>query len=214
MNNDGPRCLCMVLAGGESRRMGSDKLALPHPTEGTVLGAVVRAAKDVCHDTLVLVAPSASSAALELARSDDSLRLVYDFMPSRGPLAAIADAWRLVGDASLVLLAPGDVPGLSPEVLRFCVRRFRQLEEQGERVDGVLVRREDRPQPLLGVYDARAGMAFEDAGKRGEKRLMSVLSALRLAFVDASEENWPEWWTRPVHTPQDYEIWTREATHG
>lgn len=154
--------------------------------------------------------------------SNETLWWLHDLADYEGPLAALAAAWRQVPIQNLyqfVVVAPGDIPGLRVTVLATCLQHYLNAvasqrvsaDNTGSHlVDGVIVQREGRPQPLLGVYHPRVGHAFEAARQAGEVRLMRAISTLNLLRLDA-EALWPSWWTRPVHSPQDYRAWMEEG---
>jgi molybdopterin-guanine dinucleotide biosynthesis protein A len=217
------RLNALVLAGGASRRMGVDKLALPwRPGSSlTVLGAVLRAASAVADSITVLTTPTTDVATIHVqARLAGVRRLCVlpDTAAHRGPLAALADGWPSEdawpsqegrGDGALLVVA-ADLPGLHPRVLRACWHRWQVLASGApleRRFDGVLVTREGRPQPLIACYGLAAGHAWRTAVAEGESRLTRALDTLSLATVDERLQGWPEWWTRPVHTPDDYAQW-------
>lgn len=212
----------VVLAGGASRRMGVDKGSLPAVAGrvgDTILERVIRTMQDVCTDIFVLQAAAAVNTPELPPRGPggggQNVRIVRDVQPFQGPLAALVDAWSLFAAYDAVLLAPADVPGLTAQVLQCCRDRYETAQRQavavGATPQGVLVVRERRLQGLLGVYDSAAGDVFRLARQQGETRLMKAVTALPLAFVDTSAEGWPDWWTRPVHTPDDYQQWLQEV---
>ncbi|WP_051343939.1 molybdenum cofactor guanylyltransferase [Alicyclobacillus herbarius] len=248
----------LILAGGASRRMGTNKLSLPsQPGHSlTVLGAVLAAAHSVTPDVSVLVAPRADRETVWQQAQFAGLaqvRVYEDLSPYQGPLAALATVWpRLLADdvrgeagtadedgaatgreeaaagggeaaggseggtSALapageltsdrpVLVLAGDLPGIHPRVLQALVQRFQEVCRADR--DAVLVVRDGRWQPLLGCYSSGAGAVWQAATRAGETRLMRALAGLRLVAVDADRARWPDWWTRPLHTPEDLADW-------
>jgi molybdopterin-guanine dinucleotide biosynthesis protein A len=55
---------------------------------------------------------------------------------------------------------------------------------------------------------------WQECWDAGEARLMATLPQLRVTVVDADAEGWPEWWTRPVHNPDDYRAWLADLERG
>ena len=144
------------------------------------------------------------------------VRVVADDEFYAGPLRALAHAWSLLREQSAnseamltqadsyVFIVAGDLPGLTSEVLIACKSK---LDQGTDDVDAVLVTRDGMLQPLLGCYRLRAGRVFVNALDEGEKRILPALRELSVETVSPEDCHWPEWWTRPVHTPGDYEDW-------
>ncbi len=109
-----PRLRGLVLAGGQSTRMGADKAALQ--VDGrTLLACSVEALETVT--TSVHVAVRAEQADNELRRQ---FALLLDVPPARGPAAALVAAWRHDPDAAWLVLAC-DMPALGGGALQALV---------------------------------------------------------------------------------------------
>lgn len=209
--------IALIPAGGASRRMGEDKLQLQRSHLGqnplqqnhlgqndlgreSVLEHIVKVAHKVADRVIVLAPPEGVRLAGEMM---GSVRVVCDEQWHQGPLHALANAWPSSTDeATWVLVVAGDVPGLTPSVLEACKAALGSAEDT---VDGVMVKRAGRPQPLLGCYRARAGRTFQMVAQSGVQRMMSATDRLAIQYIDATL--WPTWWTRPIHTPTDYTEW-------
>jgi molybdopterin-guanine dinucleotide biosynthesis protein A len=198
--------IALIPAGGASRRMGEDKLQLQrsHLAQNdlgreSVLEHIVKVALKVADRVIVLAPPESVHLAAEIM---GSVRVVRDKQWHQGPLHALANAWPSTDEATWVLVAAGDVPGLTPSVLEACKAALGSAEDT---VDGVMVKRAGRPQPLLGCYRARAGRTFQMVAQSGVQRMMSATDRLAIQYIDATL--WPMWWTRPIHTPTDYTEW-------
>ncbi|MCL6454123.1 MAG: NTP transferase domain-containing protein [Alicyclobacillus sp.] len=207
--------VALILAGGASRRMGVDKLRLPAARGGdsTVLAAVCRVCQAVADEVWVLTAPRANPAAdgprNEALGGDlpPGVKRHADAAWYRGPLAALGAAWNdCVGSGAqtMVFVVAGDLVGLQAAVLNRCQAALAAGEDG---MDAALVRRDGVLQPLCGCYRARAGQAWQAAVEAGERRLMQAVDRLQVVPVDAAEATWPDWWTRPIHTPDDYAAW-------
>jgi molybdenum cofactor guanylyltransferase len=209
--------IALVLAGGASRRMGTDKLALAIEEGGarTVLGQAIHCALQVADEVVLLHSPVATFGVTQMRSlfPQQNLRFFADLMWHEGPLQALAQAWPTYTDTdtSIVTVLPGDLPGVQPEVLRACME---QLEREDERISGVLIQRESRCQPLLGCYRQSTGHVLKRVAAAGEKRILRALEGLQIVEISAEAQNWPSWWTRPIHTPEDYELWWREGRVG
>lgn len=109
----------VVLAGGESRRLGRDKALLRPGGRETLLEhalAVLGAARLV--ERAVSVSSSERAAALrEAIPALAAIPFVVDVTPGRGPLAGLHAALTRFPGRSIVLVAC-DMPGLDPVALR------------------------------------------------------------------------------------------------
>ena len=200
----------VVLAGGASRRMGLDKLSLPVAPEGrtTILEHVVKCVQQVTDDIYVAHAPEPSFSPEELTLSVDEMHLhfLHDEAWYNGPLGVLGRLSFSLPESEFVVIAAGDLPGLHQDVLRACLDSLKVTDD----AQAALVERENVIQPLLGCYRYQALSTFFDAWKQGETRLMRVMDNLTIKHVVAEQAVWPTWWTRPVHTPEEYAMWKIE----
>jgi len=163
----------VVLAGGESRRYGSDKTRAE--LDGRpVLTRVVDVVAPLVDEVLVVGpwAPAGSRHDLEPVRFG-------------GPLAALAHGLDLV-DAGRVLVVGGDHPLVRAELLQLLLDRLTGVDaaEGGDpvgQVDAVVAVRDGRPEPLVAAY--HRGPALASARlllAAGERRLGRLLDELVL----------------------------------
>jgi molybdenum cofactor guanylyltransferase len=167
-----------VLAGGRSTRFGRDKLREPYRGVPLVHHAILALAS-VCGDVLVVAAPG--------VRPDlpagVPLLLQHDAAEGEGPLAALAGALANV-HTPLALVAGGDMPELGRAVLLEMVGVADEAP-----VDAVALQDGEtfRPLPLV-LRLRRARPIAAGLVRSGERRLRSLLDALRVAVVD--EPTW------------------------
>jgi molybdenum cofactor guanylyltransferase len=168
----------VVLAGGRSRRFGRDKLREPYRGAPLVHHAIL-ALSGVCGEVLV-VAPPAERPELP---AGVPLLLQHDAAEGEGPLVALSNALANVR-TPLTLVAGGDMPELAAPVL---LEMVRVAEEAG--ADAVALQDGDRFRPLPVVLRLRRARPVA-AGlvRSGERRLRTLLDALRVAVID--EPTW------------------------
>ena len=153
----------VLLAGGESRRMGRDK------------AIVLFHGKPLWQVQLKLLRKLEPAAIFVSARTDPAWRpgdvqFVADDPPSRGPLSGIAASLAQMHTAHLLVLAI-DIPFMSENYLRyFC--------DQIEPGVGVLPKIGNRAEPLAAIYPREARAAFQSALAGTDFSLQSVVHRL------------------------------------
>ena len=163
MKNSASRALCgLVLAGGRSSRMGTDKAALVHPDGRTLARR--------CHD---LLEETGCGTVVISLRHDQELPPGFSDLPdvaiardpeggSEGPLAGMLAAMRLHPEADWLVLAC-DLPRLDLATLRHLVSSKRPDEvflSYRSEFDGL-------PEPLCALYAAEALPLLEQARADG-----------------------------------------------
>ncbi|MEO6882161.1 MAG: molybdenum cofactor guanylyltransferase [Mycobacteriaceae bacterium] len=163
----------VVLAGGRSRRMGTDKVSLRLGGEAALLW-VVRALGG-CGPVVVVAA-----AGQDLPPS--SGHVVRDELADAGPLAALALGLRTaasLGAESAVVCAV-DTPLLHPAVAQALLRCLGPHDAAVPEVGG-------RVQPLLAAYRTDVAPVAERLLATGQRRLQAVLTELDVRGVSAGE---------------------------
>ncbi|APA75296.1 molybdenum cofactor guanylyltransferase [Mycobacterium avium subsp. hominissuis] len=103
----------IVLAGGESRRMGRDKATLPGPRgAATLLEYVVGVLTQRCDPILVMAAPGQPL-------PEVTARIIRDEIRGQGPLPATGRGLRAAAEAGAryAFVCAVDMPLLSPELI-------------------------------------------------------------------------------------------------
>jgi molybdopterin-guanine dinucleotide biosynthesis protein A len=153
----------VLLAGGESRRMGTDKTTLlfrAKPLWQTQL------------ETLRKLEPAEVfvSARIDPAWRPDDVEFIADISPSRGPLSGLAASLDQMRTTHLLALAI-DMPWMTSKYLKFLCARVR-------RGRGVVPKIGDRAEPLAAVYPRESASEFRDALRGPDFSLQSVIRKL------------------------------------
>jgi molybdopterin-guanine dinucleotide biosynthesis protein A len=173
----------IVLAGGGSRRFGSDKLAARMADGRSVLAHGITAAETIADDLVVVLAPGASLPDGLPARTVT----VHDPEPDGGPLVGLAAGLEATRE-ELVIVIGGDMPALEPAVLRLLIEALHgdpavdaaRLEVAASTAGSVAV--------LPSVLRREpARRACRDALAAGDRRLRACLERLVTAVVPAVE---------------------------
>jgi molybdopterin-guanine dinucleotide biosynthesis protein A len=183
----------VVLAGGRSRRFGTDKLAAPLADGRSVLAHAVAVAAAVADELVVVVAPGTDRPAGLPGRT----RIVHDPEPDVGPLLGLAGGLQAVADG-IVLLVGGDMPALDPSVLRLLigaigadpVAEVARLEVDGTSAPSGAARAAGASDlsvlPCV-IRREAALQACQEAMATGDRRLRGCLDRLVTTAVPAGE---------------------------
>ncbi len=157
----------IVLAGGSSRRMGTDKRVLD--IDGTPrLQRVIDGLPDA---TSILVVIDPDRPLPDDLVADGRIRVVHDRRTSKGPLGGIEAGLAATDDAMVLVLAV-DMPWLAPSVLRLLAARLDS--DRGADLACLMV--DGRPQPF--PMACRRGMTRMRTARlldRGERRMRVLL---------------------------------------
>ena len=132
----------VILAGGASRRFGSDKLVAPL-NRIPLIEHVVCALRPL-HDTLLIAGPTAKFAYL-------GLPVIEDRLPFQGPLHALEGLWNAV-TCDKLLLAAGDMPLFDSDMTAM-------LWEKSKGYDLTWIEGPHGLSPLPGIYSRRSQAA-------------------------------------------------------
>ena len=189
------RCTAVVLAGGASRRMGSDKKLLRLGGR-SFLELVLEAAAEAGDEVLVAVATREQ--AREVAERCE-VEVVLDSHPGAGPAMAMLSAAG-VAKHECLLSMPVDCPLIKPGMYRLLVHELGASAEHGACLPEAM----GRVQPLHGAYrrDALRGVRRV----RSMHRLAELLNPLvvpesTVRTADPELESFLN-----VNTPRDYRM--------
>lgn len=192
----------LLLAGGRSRRFGSDK-ALAAVAGRTLLARGIAALGACCAEVLVA---SGDGRRLDAALAETAhatatnvrLRQIADARHGAGPLAALVAGLRAAPSRLVAVLAV-DLPWANADVLRALASSIGEADAAIPVVDG-------RRQPLHAVYRPGALPALEEALEAGRLALGAAMDHLDVALLGP-----PVWghldpqgrFAANVNTPED-----------
>ncbi len=195
------RSLGVVLCGGHSRRMGSDKGALRLADGRTLVGRAADVLRGLT-DAVVLASGRPPRYPAE------GLPEIGDARPGAGPLAGLEAALAEASERGCVRAAvvACDMPRVDARLVGALLARSRD-----EDLDVVLVRTERGVEPLLGVYAARCLPAVRRALDAGERRMVAFHAdsvegrPLRVRALDPGELGAGPEAARNLNTPAELE---------
>jgi molybdopterin-guanine dinucleotide biosynthesis protein A len=175
----------IIMAGGQSTRMGQDKSMLPVNGRPMI--------KHICdklspHFEQVIVSADDASRYAFLG-----VPVVSDRVAGRGPLMGIASALAAsASDVNFVLAC--DVPEFDVGLVRRMLRQCRDHDAVVPRTGG------SQYEPLFAVYSKSALSAIEQALSSGKARVMDGLSGCDVKYLDLGPDEQP----KNINTMADY----------
>jgi molybdopterin-guanine dinucleotide biosynthesis protein A len=167
----------IVLAGGRSRRFGSDKL-LAGLDGIPLLHHALRAVASTCAEVIVVLASEGPVPAFP-GDVEPRIRVVRDESDWPGPLAALVSGARAATGARSLVVA-GDMPTLQPVLLRRLLR--------WERGVGACLLVDHEPQVLPLALDR--DVAAAEGGRvlaGGDRSLRTLVAGLELELIEEVE---------------------------
>ena len=165
-------CTAIILAGGESQRMGCYKAMLTLG-EYSLLQRVVAIVQPLFPQVLVSV---------RQYRPDIELPQICDTQPNAGPLAGLCAALEQSTTPWIFAVAT-DMPFVQAALIEYLAR-----QRSGQDYQAVVPVVAGHPQPLAAFYAVSALAAIQDllAGD-GKRSLRAALERLNVCYVDESE---------------------------
>ncbi len=218
MSHETSPAAAVVLAGGRSRRMGTDKARLTW-SDGTLLDHVVGILAEALTGPVVIVGAADTPRTVDPARLDPArLVTVTDDTPGRGPLQGLATGLRAAAahDSTVAFVCSVDLPLIHPAYVAAVLAALDDAEVALPVVHG-------HRQPLAAAYRTALGdraAALLDTGARrpGDLFAASVVRELTaddlladpvLRSVDPDLDA-----VRDADTPEEYAALTRRARDG
>lgn len=175
----------IVLAGGASRRMGTDKAALELGGR-TLLQHAVDALERADVGSIVVVgaadrsAPTVRATVRAAVHSIGPVRFEVDAVPGEGPLRGLA-AGLAAAAAPVALVVGVDMPFVEPELLRLLAARA------AGGASPLLPLHEGVPQPLCSAWPSETLPRIEALLAAGERSILTAARALDAEFVPPAD---------------------------
>jgi len=190
----------IILAGGSSRRMGTNKALLPingQPMIRSLARSLIPLSREV------IVSLSGPERREEMARAlPRGVRIVYDERPGQGPLMGIyAGLKASKTDANLVISC--DIPEIDPGFITE-MRSYAGDHDVVASVDA-----EGRTNALLAIYRKPVLPLIKKQLDEGQNKIVLFYPRCRVKYVPLGEGAW----YRNINTRDDYESY-REGRSG
>lgn len=165
----------ILLAGGKSRRFGSDKKNAVFDKD-TLLNSSVKKLESISDELIIVFSPA--SRALNRRRN-----VVYDLIPDKGPLIGIYTGLKNIRHEK-ALIVPIDTPFLTTGFLNYLIDRSKNY-------DAVIPIRNKGLEPLIGVYDKSLIKDIDEWLKSGRKMVthlfLGSLNKNRINFIEEDD---------------------------
>lgn len=157
----------VILAGGKSRRMGTDKAFLTVGREAMIENAAMEL-KKVFKE--ILISGGEEETGVHLG-----LKVVPDLIKGWGPLSGI-HASLLAARSRKCLVVPCDMPFISADLAKI-------MAELSQGYDVTVPQHGDYLQPLFAVYDKNCIPAVEEALRNGRHKVVDFYPRVRVKYV-------------------------------
>lgn len=192
----------LVLCGGKSRRMGSDKAWLAWNGE-PLLVHLTRHLRQFIPQVHVLAAADQT-----LPQLDASVQVHRDLIHEAGPLVALTRGLELLEDCTSVWVSSVDSPTPQAPLIQALTAGLSEVNPRSESgYQAAAVKQEAFAHPLTAVYRPAVHRRLKELQERGERRLQNALSTLDVRWMDLAEAALydPDLSTlRNLNTPSDY----------
>lgn len=179
----------VVLAGGQSSRMGRDK-ALIEIDGRTMLDRSIELLRPHCREVLVIGDPLKYAPAHAAVLPDDA--------PGQGPLGGVLTAMRHARYVRLLVLAC-DLPGVNERLL------FRLKDALLDGVDAAVPQHHGFIEPLASAWHRHGIEALEVCVAQGRLKMSDALATVNTAWLSVTpgEDGWPADLFRNLNRPDD-----------
>lgn len=178
----------IVLAGGKSSRMESDKALIT--TDGiTMLQKSLSALDSFCDEVLIIGATS--------KYKDFSNNVVEDIYPEKGPLGGIYTGLNHAKNNQCIVLSC-DIPNIDEKVIETLIRNYTPG-------NNLISKCGDQEHPLIGIYSKDHLKTFENALKNNNLKLKISLN--NTASKTHTFSNDFDYYFTNINTPEELQEW-------
>ena len=170
---------CIILAGGRSSRMGTDKALLPLSTAShtTFLAHLAATFVSLCDEVLLVARDEAQAARYSVAAAD--LRIVTDRVPDYGPLMGIASGLRAIQAAKALVVAV-DMPFAQTDLVSWLLTHTSDDAITVPVVNAI-------PQVLFSVYPRSFLPSIEASIAQGRRDPRSLLTNGPVQYIQEAQ---------------------------
>ena len=185
----------VVLAGGKSSRMGTDKGFLK--LNGKLFIEHIIAALTPFVSEIIIVSNHPEYDNFKLKR-------VPDFVENAGPLAGVYSG-LLASKTENNLVLSCDIPLINSEILAELVRQIDDVSEI------IQIESNGKTMPLISVYNKSCETVFSSLLNQGERRLRFAVNQCKVKNIILKKEQ--EKWVSNINTPEQLKEIRNEHTY-
>jgi molybdopterin-guanine dinucleotide biosynthesis protein A len=217
------RWVSILLAGGQSRRMGTSKARL-HVDNKRVIEYLAGIVKPFSRQVVVVSTHEDESFLQQLFEKDKDIHVVKDhnLVKGEGPLAGmytgmitLQSDWYFIGACDMVNLNTDYLQGLHKLCASTCLSGS---DSSSLTIDAYVPINEHKVHPLAGIYRDQSRM-IQSLLDQGKRRVVDLLQEINTYYI--KEQEWKKWTNASdpffnMNDPQDYQEWLlrRENHHG
>jgi molybdopterin-guanine dinucleotide biosynthesis protein A len=178
----------IILAGGKSQRMGTDK-GLLNLNGKTFIKHICDALQPIVGSNILIVSGNKEYDALGFTR-------VEDIIENKGPVGGLYTALA-ASKTKVNLVLSVDVPLVSTELLEWILKNHDETYMVTQTKSG------DKTSPLIGVYDRSMRIVFGEHMAGNQLKLRQVIEDVKHQTLEV-----PEKWNNQVqniNTPEEYQ---------
>lgn len=171
-----------ILAGGQSKRFGYDKL-LAQIGDTSLLDNTITVFSKLFKNVIIV--------AKDITKfSDYHIPILLDDPVAKGPMSGIIAALKHC-PTDYCFLSASDFWGIKPDIIYHLYNTYNNEDFLGYSING-------RIQPLFGIYKKSSLKSIQRAAEKGKYSLVDVLESFNSRYVQIRLENW-----RNVNYPSD-----------
>ncbi|AHB12915.1 NTP transferase domain-containing protein [Dehalococcoides mccartyi] len=168
---------CIILAGGKSTRLGSNKVTATLNSQ-TLLERAVSNLSGYGREILVVTAYGQAD---EKIKPPPGVRIIQDILPGKGPLAGIYSGLTASKSPFNMVIAC-DMPFINRPLLEY-------MKDQITGFEAVVPRLGQKPEPLHAIYSKSAGEKALRLIKEGKSAVSDLLACLKTRYIEEDEIN-------------------------
>ena len=192
---------CVILAGGKSSRMGTDKALLEYDGKQFIEQIAEKLSE---FDERIIARGNNSRLEGKLERE---WTVIPDIYPGHGPIGGLHAALSACRSDALFVVTC-DMPLIERELVRELCDQMQEADFDEERVDAcdvvISVGEGGKIHPLCGVYRKSVLPVLEEQIISDQNRIMAAIRKLRVNYVTIDSPD-REMQLSNINTPQEYE---------